>query len=213
MDKVTIQFEKLKSQGKINIAEKVKISDVDNFNAGLGSKTIKYNAGMNKLQDDEINFWLLHEEGHFDNSFKIIHYVYLGGILLILLIPLRLAPTIFSLLSGTTDSILLLLAAFFSLLLTSYFLLLLVLHPLLCIWMKRIQQNYEYKADDFACKKIDNTLKIESAFKQARYHSTNEKNCKQKIFDCIICIKNSHPSDEDRISRMKKNHDEIILLE
>jgi Zn-dependent protease with chaperone function len=89
----------------------------------------------------------------------------------------------------------------------------LIFTPLACIWMKRIQQNYEYEADDFACNEINNPLRIESVFKQARYHSTNNKKRWQKIFDCIICKKHSHPSDEDRISRMKQNHDEIILLE
>ena len=203
MDKVTIQFEKLKSQGKINIAEKVKISDVDNFNAGLGSKTIKYNAGMNKLQDDEINFFLLHEEGHFDNPQKIMHYIYLLIILFLSLIPFIIVK--FYLFNGTEVYVLLLIV--------SFFLIPLIFTPLACIWMKRIQQNYEYEADDFACKKIDNPFRIESAFKQARYHSTNNKKWWQKIFLCIICSKYSHPSDEDRINRMKKNHNEIIVLE
>ena len=203
-DKVTIQFKKLKSQGEINIAKKVKMSKVDNFQAIKKYKTIEYDKGMNKLQDDEINFWLLHEEGHLENPIKKIHCIYLGCILIISLIPLMLAFG-FYFFSSITDSN--------SLLAISFFLFPLILHPLACVWMKNIQQNREYKADDFACKKIDNPLRIKSVFKQARYHSTNNKNCPQKIFACIICKKNSHPSDEDRISRMKKNHDEIILLE
>ncbi len=207
MDKVRIQFEKLKNQGKIRIAEKVKkLSKVDTFEAGFsvkGPKTIKYNGGMNKLQDDEINFWLLHEEGHFKNPFKKTQYVYLG-ILFILLIPLMLALGAY-LHSGTIESILLLLI--------SCILFLLILHPLACVWMKKIQQNREYEADDFACKKIDNPLRIESAFKQARYHSTNKKSCLKKIFAYIICAKCSHPSVEDRISRIKNNYSEIVLSE
>ena len=208
MDKVTIQFEKLQSQGKINLAEKVKMSNIDTFEAESSlkdHKTIKYNEGMINLQDDEINFWLLHEEGHFVDPMKKIHRLYFFVIIFISLIPLMLAFISHILLSGNIYTTLLLIV--------SFFLFPLILNLFACRWMRNIQQKREYEADDFACKKIDNPLKIESVFEQARYHSTNKKNCLQKIFACIICSKLAHPSDEDRINRIKKNHSEIILLE
>lgn len=206
MDKVRTQFEELKSQGKIVIAEKVKKSSkVDNFEAIKKSRTIKYNDGMIKLQDDDINFWLLHEEGHLFDPLKVTPIVYLVIIILISFFPLILVIFFPELLGSTINT------NFLSI--VSLCLFFPIFRPLACRWMKNIQQNREYDADDFACNKIDNTLRIESTFKRARFSSTNNKKWWQKILPFIICKKYSHPSDEDRIKRIKQNHSEIILLE
>ena len=91
------------------------------------------------------------------------------------------------------------------------FLLLLILPRLMCIWIKCIYQNNEYKADDYACKNIDNPLRIVSVFEQAKYYSKNKKDI--QIFAFIVCSKLAHPSIDYRISRIKKNHNRIIILE
>ena len=191
MDRVTIQFEKLKSQGKINIAEKVRMSKVDTFEAK--SKAIEYNKGMNKLQNDEINFYLLHEEGHFvDRRTKYII------ITIIFIIYVYIWYFTISNLSGFVSKFLYVALAIFLLII------------LLVRIMSKLSQHHEYKADDYACEKIDNPLRIELVFKQARYHSTNTKNPLNNILNTIFP---RHPSDKDRINRMKKNHSRIIVLE
>lgn len=201
MDKVTIQFEKLKSQGKINIAEKVKKSDVDTFEAGLFCKTIKYNKEMKNLSDDVINFWLLHEEGHFDNPNPWLELVYI-------LTPSLLAVIVVSLFC--LYDVTLITCTLFVLI---FLIVIRIMPRLLCIWMECIYQNYEYKADDYACKNIDDSLRIVSVFKHTRALFKKKGGYIRKKLLYFGCSKYSHPSDEDRINRMKQNHDEIILLE
>ena len=147
MDKVSTQFNNLVLQGKINKAKKVKMANVYNFKSGLFSKIIKYNKNMNKLTNDDINFCLLHEEGHYVNAIKIHHLAYL----VILYILIWLSVDIF-------------LNKYFQynflLIFVHGFLTFLMMIPVIRIWLSRIYQNYEYKADDYACENIDNLLEI-----------------------------------------------------
>jgi len=188
MDKVTIQFEKLQSQGKINLAEKVKMSNVDTFKAKLsGLKTIEYNERMIKLQDEEINFWLLHEEGHFvDRKNKYPVFIIWFSIFVIFFTFIQ---------SNDID--------YLNLLNLSILIILFVLG------FVGLSHHYEYKADDYACKHIDCQLKVKSLFNNVRNNSTIDVNERKKGPKKSL----THPSDDDRISRLHKNHSGIILLE
>lgn len=145
MDKVEIQFDKLRLQGKINNAEKVEIDGVNNFKAKLCSPIIQYNKEMNKLLDDEISFMLLHEEGHFINPEKKFLCSLFVGFIIVIVLPILMYFRL-----G--------LSAFVLALLYIFTLLLFIL--LSYVSLKYIYQDFEYKADDYACKNTDNPLDI-----------------------------------------------------
>lgn len=193
MDKVRIQFDKLKLQGKIRIAEKVNIAKVNNFKADSKSNSILYNENMNKLIDDDIDFMLLHEDGHFINPIKKIHMFYFRCIFVfaILMAIILLIFFICNLLSYTVLIILLI------------FLFLIFLF-LMYIWMRIFSQNNEYEADDYACNNIDNPLGIISVFEHTKHLSVRENHPVKNLFNEFS--KFTHPSFDDRISRIKENY-------
>lgn len=69
--------------------------------------------------------------------------------------------------------------------------------------MRFISQNNEYEADDFACNNIDNPLGIISVFEHTRNLLVKEKHLVKRLFS--KCSQFTHPSDNDRISRIKEN--------
>ena len=172
MDKITQEFNYLRLHGKIKKIEHVKASNVRNFSAGKFKKVIKYNPNMNLLGKTEIDFCLLHEEGHYANPIKLIHITY---IVLFLIIYLALSANII------IATIFLFLAC--------------------CCWSIGIYQNYEYKADDYACNYFDELPNIKSVFE--KIDSMQKKDMVHKIGN--IGSKLSHPSAENRIKRIE-NH-------
>ena len=190
MTKVLTQFNNLILQGKINKAKKVKIAKVYNFKSGLFFKIIKYNKNMNKLTNDEINFCLLHEEGHYVNAIKIRHWAYL--VMSYILISI---------------SIYIFLNKYFQYIFLGFvtgFLTLLIMIPVIRIWLSRIYQNYEYKADEYACENIDNPHEILSIFDHLDSINIMKKNSFAIKLLRIFGSGLAHPTDEDRIERIKK---------
>ena len=189
MDKVTIQFNKLKLQGKIKNGEKVNIAKVNNFKAGSDkSKTILYNKNMNELLNDEIDFWLLHEEGHFVHSEKK-SFCSLIGLSLLLTVASLCGFGLKWLQHEWLSAIVLLLIY------------IIILFLIIFLWLRWIYQDFEYKADDYACKNIDNPLEITALFEHLISHSMDEMDKISIIFSNL-----SHPSIDNRITRILKNY-------
>ena len=147
IDEVSTQFNNLVLQGKINKAKKVKMANVYNFKSGLIFKIIKYNKNMNKLTNDDIDFCLLHEEGHYVNAIKIRHFAYIVIPVILIYISVSIFLNNFFQYNFLFNFV-------------PGFLTLLTMIPLLRIRLSRIYQNYEYKADNYACENIDNPQKI-----------------------------------------------------
>ena len=184
MDKVTKEFKKLVAQGKINKAKKVKDTKVDYFKAGI-HKVIKYNIQMNELTKEDIDFCLLHEEGHYNNPIKLIDRICFA-------IPFLLICII-----GLFDNIIPVNIRFISGLMSMLFLLYFI-H----VWLIEVHQKYEYLADDYACKNIDNPRDRILALKRL---PKIKKNKWIKYLSITVGTDYLHPSNEDRINRIKKN--------
>jgi Zn-dependent protease with chaperone function len=95
-EKIKLIFEELKSKGLISSKRKIKPSRiVPNFKSGLVFyNTIIYNPKLSPMQENNIRFCLLHEEGH-----KVKHQYGTPGIILFLI--LASIPVFFNfLLSG-----------------------------------------------------------------------------------------------------------------
>lgn len=203
MDKVLTQFNDLALQGKINKAKKVKVAKVDNFKSELFSKIIKYNRNMNKLTNDEINFCLLHEEGHYVNAIKKRHWAYLT-IIIMLYLAIGIIVQIF--LNKYFQN------NFLSGIVATFLTLFLILIPFIRIWLSRIYQNYEYKADDYACENVDNPHEILSIFDNLESHNAIKKNIFIIKLLRILGSDLAHPTTEDRIDRIKKFADNDIFV-
>lgn len=178
MDNVTQEFESLVAQGKISKAKKVKTAKVNNFRILKGSKTIRYNSQMNQFSKEDIDFFLLHEEGHLKNPFKLIEWIILATIILIFY---------FLFWSGFGP-----LAMFF------------YLYSLHVFLIERCQK-YEYLADDFACKNIDNPR--EGILALNRIKTTNLKINKWLLYFLItLGVGYKHPPNEKRIQRIYEKY-------
>ena len=189
MDRVTKEFEKLIDQGKINKAERVKATKrIYNLKAaGIIRKTIKYNPQINGSLEEDIDFYLLHEEGHFVNPVKVIERI----------IPFLLIGTP-PLLGYFSISIIPANHLFASGFMTMFFLI-----YFLHFWWIEVYQKYEYLADDYACKNVDNPLIGISALNHLPIININ------KWVRCLLITFGAdyaHPSNEKRINRVKKNY-------
>lgn len=178
MDKVERVFQRLKTEGKIQIARDIVIKkSVPNFKAGIFKK-IKYNERMMELSEEGIEFCLLHEEGHFKIPVKIRDWTYLV-ILILSLLPLKYLP------NSTVLGFLFL------------FLYLFLLH----VWIIEIYQKYEYFSDEYACSNLSNPLERISALERI---PKNRSNKWVEYFLITIGAGYMHPSIEERKSRIKE---------
>lgn len=91
-NKVERVFRRLKAEGKIKIAKDIAMKKwVPNFKAGI-FKRMKYNARMNGLSEEDIEFCLLHEEGHFKCPVKKKRMVLFGNLISVILSVYKLFP-------------------------------------------------------------------------------------------------------------------------
>ena len=190
MDKVTKEFEKLIDQGKINKAKRVKATKrIDDLKAaGIMRKTIKYNPQINELLEEDIDFCLLHEEGHFVNPVKGVDWFYL-------IIPFLFVVTVTLLANFNIIPVYLL---FISGFMTMFFLI-----YFLHFWWIEVYQKYEYLADDYACKNVDDPLNGISALNRLSVIKINKWIWYVSI---TLGADHAHPSKEERINRIKKNY-------
>jgi len=202
IDKVSTQFNNLVLQGKINKANKVKITKLPDFRSGLFSKIIKYNKNMNKLTNDNINFCLLHEEGHYVNPIKIYHWAYLAIIIMLYFVFGFIVNNILNLYFQQN----------FLLNIVTAFLPLPIFIYSIRIWLSQIYQDYEYKADHYACENVDNPLEILSIFDDLESHDTIKINTFTRTLLRILGSNLAHPSVKDRIDRIKKFADNDISV-
>lgn len=182
MDKVERVYRRLKAEGKIQIARNiVKKKWLPNFKAGM-FKRIKYNPLMNELPEDDIEFCLLHEEGHFKHPVKLREWFYLVvPFLMLLLIAYVQSPYVQSASLG----------AF------AMFIFLLSIH----YWFIEIYQKYEYWADEYASNNIPDPLVRIYALDRIPKKKIN------KFFHYIaitLGIEYIHPRKEERIERIKE---------
>ena len=192
MDKVTKEFEKLINQGKINKAKRVKATKriYDLKAAGIIRKTIKYNPQINEPPKEYIDFYLLHEEGHFVNPVKGVEWFYL-------IIPFLLVVTVTLLAKFNIIPV--------NLLFPSGFMTMLFLIYSIHVWLIDVYQKYEYLADDYACKNVDDPLNGISALNHLPVKKINKW---IGYFLITLGAGYAHPSDEKRIKRIKKNYHE-----
>ena len=190
MDKVTKEFEKLIDQGKINKAKRVKATKrIDDLKAaGIMRKTIKYNPQINELLEEDIDFCLLHEEGHFVNPVKGVEWFYLiipflSVVTVTLLVYFNIIPVYLLFISG--------------------FMTMLFFLCSLHVWMIDVYQKYEYLADDYACKNVNDPLKGISVLNRLSVIKINKWIGYASI---TFGADHAHPSKEERINRVKKNY-------
>ena len=205
MDKVKKEFEKLIDQGKINKAKGVEATEgIDYLAKGIMCKTIKYNPQINESPEEYIDFYLLHEEGHFVNPVKGIECVFLI-ISLLLIVAVTLLGCFSTIPLLAHFSIIPVNLLFASGLGVMFFLIFLFIH----IWLIYVYQKYEYSADDYACKHVDDPLIGISALSalSALNRRPVKKIDKWKGYVLIVLGANyAHPSMEKRINRIKKDY-------
>ena len=186
MDKVERVFRQLKAEGKIRIAKDVAIENKEpNFKAG--SKKIKYNERMNELSEEDIEFGLLHEEGHFKCPVKKIDWFFLI-IPLTLLFPFLLLVFMYPFLSQYIVYI-------------TFIYMLLYLFVYTRFWLSKFYQKYEYLADEYSCINLSNPLNSIYALDRIPNYSRN--NGLKNIF-IALGSKHAHPTHEQRIENIKE---------
>ena len=174
MDKVERVFRRLKAEGKIKIAKDIAMKKwVPNFKAGIFKK-MKYNARMNGLSEEDIEFCLLHEEGHFKCPVKKREWFYLVISSLLFYLFTSFFPS-----SGVI----------------AMFLFLLYIR----VWAFEFYQKYEYFADEFAAKNVPNPSERISALNRI---PKNQNKWLYYIL-ITVGVEYLHPTIEERKNRIK----------
>ena len=182
MDKVKREFWRLKAEGKIAIAKDIVTRRwVRNFKAGMFKK-IKYNDRMNVLSEEDIGFCLLHEEGHFRHPIKKRHWLYFATPFLLFLLFWWVNMHVDV---GASAGAL------------AMFLFLCGIH----VWIIDVYQNYEYKADEYACRNIPNPLERISVLDRI---PKNKGNKWWNHFLSTLGADDMHPSIKKRKNRIRE---------
>ena len=191
-ERVAAIFQELKNQGLISPKRELKEKGNKTFKAGFFRDIIYYDPRLSKtLDDDEVRFVLLHEEGHHRDKVGTIRIV----LILFLVLPSLLMDSILSPLQvrGFVWSFAL---TFFPI----SFLLLALLA------MKPVFWQDEYEADLYAAKTFFETYKkkpslvLESALMKAAEFTEKERGIFSRKIRLIF---DTHPQDFERILHIK----------